>query len=202
MYTIYTESKSEISLPVKLFVLFGYPLRGGGQYRQPSPTRGCAITNDWRISMVRSIVVNRATSGSDQRPMYDQLLRPIARAIVASCDRAYDQSWHPTTDGTINRGIQRPIERPIVASCDRSCDCRSAIIHNWWCHHARLVVRSRNTYLRPFTIWSCRLEVLNMTIDIAATDVAIAITHDLCHQSYVLSTIYSRFQHFSVAGRS
>ena len=23
---------------------------------------------------------------------------------MASCDRAYDQSWHPKTDGTINRG--------------------------------------------------------------------------------------------------
>ena len=93
-----------------------------GQYRQPSPTRGCAITNDRRILMVRSIVVNRATSGSDQRPMYDQLLRPIVRAIVASCDRAYDQSWHPTTDGTINCGVQLSIARSIVATYDRSYD--------------------------------------------------------------------------------
>ena len=35
-------------------------------------TRGRAFTNDWRISMARAIVGNRATSGSDQRPMYDQ----------------------------------------------------------------------------------------------------------------------------------
>ena len=33
---------------------------------------GRAITNYWRISMARAIVGNRATSGSDQRPMYDQ----------------------------------------------------------------------------------------------------------------------------------
>ena len=33
---------------------------------------GHAITNDWRISMARAIVVNHATSGIDQRPMYDQ----------------------------------------------------------------------------------------------------------------------------------
>ena len=55
-------------------------------------TRGRAITNDWTISMARAIVGNRATSGSDKRPMYDLLLRP-------------------TTDGTINR-------RPC---CDWSC---------------------------------------------------------------------------------
>ena len=35
-------------------------------------TRGRAIMNDWRISVVRAIVGNHATSGSDQRPMYDQ----------------------------------------------------------------------------------------------------------------------------------
>ena len=35
-------------------------------------TPGRAITNDWRISMARAIAGNRATSGSDQRPMYDQ----------------------------------------------------------------------------------------------------------------------------------
>ena len=34
--------------------------------------RGRSITNDWRISMARAIVGNRATNGSDQRPMYDQ----------------------------------------------------------------------------------------------------------------------------------
>ena len=176
-------------------------IRFGGQCRQPCPTRGGVITNDWRISMARSIGGNRATSGSDQRQMYDHLLRPttdrtinrrvrrpIARSIVTSCDRACDQSLHPatdrtsnrddprrplvrsivgsndrshdrslrhTTDRTINRGAQRPIVRSIVASYDQSydqsCDCRSAIIHNWWCHHARLVVRSRKTYLRPLT---------------------------------------------------
>ena len=90
-----------------------------------------------------------------------------------------------------------------MASCDRaydqSCDCRSTIIHNWWFHHAQLVVRSRELYLRPLTIWNRRFEVLNMTIDIAATDFALAITHDLCDQSYVLSANCPRFQHFSVA---
>ena len=35
-------------------------------------TCGHAFTNDWRISMARVIVGNRATGGSDQRSMYDQ----------------------------------------------------------------------------------------------------------------------------------
>ena len=121
------------------------------------------------------------------------------RSIVAPDDRSYDQSWYPTTDRTINRSIVRPIVRSIVASCDRSydqsCDCRSANIHNWGCHHARLVERSHKIYLPPLTIWNRRLEVLNTTIDPAATDITPAVTHDLCDQSYVLSTICPLFQH-------
>ena len=56
-----------------------------GRIPRSISTRGRAITNDWRISMARAIVGNRATSSIDQRPMYDQ-------------------SWHPVTEGTINRG--------------------------------------------------------------------------------------------------
>ena len=76
--------------------------------------------------MARSIVGNRATSGSDQRPMHDQLLRittdrtinrrvrrSIVRSIVAACvreivtatDRWYDKSSHAATNRTSNRGI-------------------------------------------------------------------------------------------------
>ena len=101
------------------------------------------------------------------------IVRPIVRALVESCGRVYDQLWHPTvdrrsilascdrslrptTDRTINRGTKRPILRSIVASCyrsyDQSCDFRSAIINSWWCHHARLVVRSRKTYLESQVI--------------------------------------------------
>ena len=139
---------------------------------------------------VRSIV----TPDTD-RTINRAVLRSIARSIVASCDR----SLVSMTDRTINRGTKRPIVRSIVASCDY----RSAIIRNWWCHHARLVVRSRKTYLRPLTILKSQgLEVLNMTIDLVTTHFALAITHDLCDQSYGLSTTCTRFQHFSVAGRS
>ena len=57
-----------------------------------------AITNDWRMSMARSIVGNRATSGSDQRPMYDQSWRPVTNGTI-------NRSFHPATDRTSNRGI-------------------------------------------------------------------------------------------------
>ena len=60
---------------------------------------------------------------------------------------------------------------------------------------ARLIVLS-------LTIWNSRFQVLNMTIDLVATDFTLAITHDLCHQSYVRSTNDPSFQHFSIAGRS
>ena len=60
--------------------------------------RGRAITNNWRISMARAIVGNRATSGSYQRPMYDQSLRPATDATI-------NRSLHRATDRTSNRGI-------------------------------------------------------------------------------------------------
>ena len=63
--------------------------------------------------MARAIVGNRATTAGDR--WYDQ-------SIAASCDRSYEQSWHPDTDGTTNRGVQRSIPRSIVTSCDRSYD--------------------------------------------------------------------------------
>ena len=50
---------------------------------------------------------------------------------------------------------------------------------------ARLIVR-------PLTIWNRRLQVLNMVIDLVATDLPLAITHDLCDESYVLSMIFLR----------
>ena len=61
-------------------------------------TRGRAITNDWRISMTRVIAGNRATSGSDQRLMYDQSRRPAT-------DGTINRSLHPAPDRTSNRGI-------------------------------------------------------------------------------------------------
>ena len=61
-------------------------------------TRGRAIINDWRRSIARSIVGNRATTGSDHRPIVRSIytfddrgtLRPITWSIVACCDRSDD----------------------------------------------------------------------------------------------------------------
>ena len=44
-------------------------ISSNGRIRRSISTRGRAITNDWIISMARGIGGNRATRGSDQRPM-------------------------------------------------------------------------------------------------------------------------------------
>ena len=109
---------------------------------------------------------------------------------MISCDGAYDQSWHPNTDGTINRGMPRSIERSIVASCDRSFD-------------QSLLPTTDRTIIRGAKRFGIAdYKVLNMTIDLFATDLSLAITHDLCDQSYVLSTICLRFQIVLVAATS
>ena len=114
--------------------------------------------------------------------------------MVAINDRSYDQSWPPTIDRTINSVGRRMgsdlnprnistfysvSEQPIGGTTVRKV--------------ARPVAR---LIVRPLTIWNSRLQVLNMTIDLVATDLPLAITHDrrdqsydLCDQSYVLSTI-------------
>ena len=97
--------------------------------------------------------------------------------MVVINDRSYDQSWHPTIDRTINRGILH--EKSIGGATGRKV--------------ARLVAR---LLVRPLTIWNSRFQVLNMTVDLVSTDLPLALTHDLCDQSYdlcdqsyVLSTI-------------
>ena len=99
--------------------------------RSPATRPISTITNDWRISMARAIVGNRATSGSDQRPMYNQscrpaidrcLLRPIVRSNVASCERSYEHSCHLASRRTINRFTREPMVWSIVGCNDRSHD--------------------------------------------------------------------------------
>ena len=67
-------------------------ISSSARIRRLISTRGRAITNNTKISMARAIVGNRATSGSDQRPMYDQLLRPTTDRTINRGDRSYDQS--------------------------------------------------------------------------------------------------------------
>ena len=131
----------------------------------------------------------------------------IVRLVVAVNHRSYDQSWPPTIDRTIN-GVGRRMgsdlnlrniptlysvsEQPIGVTTSRKV--------------ARPVTR---LIVRPLTIWNSRFQFLNMTIELVATDLPLAITHDICDQSYDLydqsydrSTIGPPFQHFSIAGRS
>ena len=61
--------------------------------------------------MARAIVGNRATSGSDHRPMCDQLLRSTTDRTINRGERLYDQSCRPVTDRTSNRGILHVTDR-------------------------------------------------------------------------------------------
>ena len=63
---------------------------------------------------------------------------------------------------------------------------------------ARLIVR-------PLTIWNSRFQVLNMTIDLVATDLPLAITHDLWTSRTIYKTsrtIVLRLAHHSNIFRS
>ena len=123
--------------------------------------------------------------------------------MVAINDRSYNRSWPPTIDRMINRVGRRMgsdmnprnistfysvSEQPIGGTTGRKV--------------ARPVAR---LIVRPLTIWNSRFQVLNMTIDLVATDLPIAITHDLCHQSYDLchqSYVVLRLAHHSNIFRS
>ena len=179
---IFSTISSSGRMPLSISIRVVAVSRTIGEYRWQDPSQ----------EIVRLVVdINdRCTINRDAGDRwYDQSIvahcEPIVRALVISCDRAYEKSCHPKTDGrpkinrTINRRIVRPIVRSIVATYDRSYD------HSWY-----------------QTIGNRRLQVLNMTIDLVATDLSFAITHDLCNQSYVLSTICPRFQKMSVACRS
>ena len=103
----------------------------------------CTISYCARRPIVRSIVAtDRAINRDGQRPM--------VRSIVASCDRPYEQSWHPVTErrsivapdgrsydqswgATIDRTMLRLILRSIVA-IDR-CDLRPIVGQSWQSWH-------------------------------------------------------------------
>ena len=128
--------------------------------------------------------------------------RSIARSIMASYDRSYDQSWRQASDRTIGGSTVCSVSTcnqsghlaPValqhlmtyggwhnqLSGGTTSCTTNrvtawSMINHKWLSDHARQVVRSRNTYLRPHTICNRILAILNMTVDFAATDFALAI---------------------------
>ena len=136
------------------------------------------------------------TDGTNNRG----ILCAIVRALVASCDRAYNQSWHPKTDGTINRVVQLSIVRSIEAPHDLESQVRSFEYDHRPCYdsfctgdHPRpLRPDVRSFYDLPTIPKKNRLHGFRSFEhghDLAATDFAQAITHDLCDQSYVLSMI-------------
>ena len=96
---------------------------------------------------------------------------------VAINDRSYDQSWPPTIDRTINRGILH--EQSIGGATGRKV--------------ARPVAR---LLVRPLTIWNSRFQALNMTIDLVAIELPLAITHDLCDRSYDMRPVVRSFFDF------
>ena len=123
-------------------------------------------------------------------------LEKIVRLVVVINDRSYDRSWpminsvgrwmgsdlNPRNISTFYSVSEQPIGGTTGRKVARPV--------------ARLIVR-------PFTIWNSRFQVMNMAIDLVATDLPLAITHDLCHQSYDLchrsydrSTIGPSFQKF------
>jgi hypothetical protein len=85
------------------------------------------------------------------------------------------------------RSTYREVVRQVAPPCDYLTHDHARLV----CVNARLVVRPCKTYMRPLTIWNRRSEVLNMPIDLAATDFAMAITH--YNQSSDRSTIFPIF---------
>ena len=128
-------------------------------------------------------------------------LEKIVRLVVVINDRSNDRSWPPTIDRIINsvgRRMGSDLNPRNISTFYHVSE--QSIGGTTGRKVARPVAR---LIVRPLTIWNSRFQVLNMTIDLVATDSPLAITHDLCHQSYDLchqsydrSTIGLSFQHF------
>ena len=95
--------------------------------------------------------------------------------------------------------MARPVALPNVRLSDpRSSttvtDC--ATMHDWWFDHIRPICAATAYDLQS------QVRSIEQMIDLVATNCVLPITHDFCDQSCVRSTIFPRFQHFSVAPRS
>ena len=121
-------------------------------------------------------VVARSTPIVEYRTTSDSHKRSIVRSIVATDSRSYDQSWTPATD-SVGCRIGSDLN-PRNISTFYSVSEQSTGGTN-----GRKVARPfARLIVRPLTIWNRRLQVLNMTIDLVATDLPLAITHDICDQ--------------------
>ena len=100
---------------------------------------------------------------------------------------------------TIGSDDHRPPVRSIIAQV---VVLPNVMSYDGWHHQSsQLVVRPRKTYLRPLTIWKPSLKVLKITIDLAVSDITIAITHDFCYQSCVRFYDFPTIPSFSVSVR-
>ena len=116
-----------------------------------------------------------------------QRLEKIVRIVVAINDRSYDQSWPPAIDRTINHEIMRPIASGVIWGVTRTQETRNVSEQPIGGTTGRKVARPvARLIARPLMIWNRRFQVLNMTIDLVATNLPLAINHDLCDQSYDL----------------
>ena len=106
-----------------------------------------------------------------------QRLEKIVRLVVAIKDRSYDRSWPPTIDRIIN-----------IVGRRMGSDLNPRNISTFYSVSeqsiggttGRMVARSvARLIVRPLTIWNSRFQVLNMTIDLVATDLPLAITLDI-----------------------
>ena len=118
---------------------------------------------------IHRIVGNRTTRGSHKRS--------IVRSIVAPDDRSYDQSWNSATD-SVGRRMRRDLNPRNISTFYRASE--QSIGGTTGRKVARPVAR---LIVRLLTIWNSRLQVLNMTIDLVATDLPLEIIHDHCDQS-------------------
>ena len=108
----------------------------------------------------------------------------VAQLVVTGHNRSHYQSWCRTTSHMTN----------CVTRLAKT-NCRSP----WLV--ARLVVQYK-TRLQPPAIWNCQARVLNITVDLAATNLPLAITHNLYDQMYSLSLIPPWFPPLSVVPSS
>ena len=141
-----------------------------------------------RVARSTTIEEDRTTNGSHKRSIVRSIVAPTIDRMISSVGRRMGSDLNPRNISKFYSVSEQPIGGTTGRKVARPV--------------ARLIVR-------PLTIWNSRFQVLNMTIDLVATDLPLAITHDLCHQSYDLcpqsydrSTIGPSFQHFSIAGRS
>ena len=118
---------------------------------------------------------DRTTSGSHKpsivrsvvAPTIDRRINSVGRRMGSDLNLRHISIFYSVSQQPIGGTTGRQVARPV----------------------ARLIVR-------PLTIWNTRFQFVNMTIDLVATDLPLAITHDicdqsydLCDQSYVLATI-------------